>query len=84
MKQPLKGFDVNRYTLEEPSGDAVSDEAAWKNSVDVARLQLEYQKEKYVIGGEMKGRLENLLLLEKFGSNAWRIHNDDLEGMIEL
>ncbi|KNB41903.1 pre-mRNA-splicing factor SPF27-like protein [Blastocystis sp. subtype 4] len=46
MKQPLKGFDVNRYTLEEPSGDAVSDEAAWKNSVDVARLQLEYQKEK--------------------------------------
>ena len=32
----------------------------------------------------MKGRLENLQLLEKFGSNAWRIHNDDLEGMIEL
>ena len=29
MKQPLKGFDVNRYTLEEPSGDPVSDEAAW-------------------------------------------------------
>ena len=84
MKQPLKGFDVNRYTLEEPSGDAVSDEAAWKNSVDVTRLQLEYQKEKCVIGDEMKGRLENLQLLEKFGSNAWRIHNDDLEGMIEL
>lgn len=31
----------------------------------------------------MKGRLENLLLLEKFGSNAWRIHNDDVEGMID-
>lgn len=30
------------------------------------------------------GRLENLLLLERFGSNAWRIHNDDLEGMTEM
>lgn len=46
MKQPLQGFDVNRYTLEEPSGDAANDAASWKKSVEVARLQLEYQKEK--------------------------------------
>ena len=44
----MDGFDVNKYTLEEPSGEAVLDPEAWEKSIKVARMQLEYQKEKFV------------------------------------
>lgn len=47
-KKSLDGFDVNKYTLEEPSGEAILDPEAWEKSIKVARMQLEYQKEKFV------------------------------------
>lgn len=43
----MNGFDINKYTLEEPSGENMLNQAAWKKAIDVSRMQLEYQKEKY-------------------------------------
>ena len=47
QKKPLNGFDINKYTLEEPSGENMLNEAAWRKTIDISRMQLEYQKEKY-------------------------------------
>ena len=80
----MNGFDVNKYTLEEPSGEDILNEEAWQKTIDVSRMQLEYQKEKCVKNEiELKNRLENLMLLEKFGSNAWRMNNDRLDAIAE-
>ena len=46
-------------------------------------MQLEYQKEKSYLSLVFSSRMENLLLLEKFGSNAWRKHNDGLDAIAE-
>ncbi|CBK21550.2 uncharacterized protein [Blastocystis hominis] len=73
-KKPLAGFDVTKYTLEEPSDASGLDAASWEKSIKIAQMQLEYQKEKL---------MENLQLLEKFGSNAWRKHNDGLDAIAE-
>ncbi|KAK8830536.1 hypothetical protein WA577_004268 [Blastocystis sp. JDR] len=72
-KKPLQGFDVNKYTLEEPSGDIALSEEAWKKSIEAAKIQLEYQKDK----------MENLQLLEQFGSNAYRMQNDCIDASNE-
>ena len=45
-QKPLSGFDVNRYTVEEPSGEAVDDVSAWKKTIETAQMQLEYQRDK--------------------------------------
>ena len=79
----LTGFDVNKYTLVEPSGENILDEEQWKNSIDISRMQLEYQKEKSVLVVFFTNRFDNLLLLEKFGSNAWRMSNDSLDATID-
>ena len=44
----MNGFDINKYTLEEPSGEDILNEEAWQKTIDVSRMQLEYQKEKCV------------------------------------
>ena len=79
----LTGFDVNKYTLIEPSGENILNEEQWKNSIDISRMQLEYQKEKSFSGEPFTNRFDNLLLLEKFGSNAWRMSNDSLDATID-
>lgn len=37
---------MNKYTLEEPSGEMALSEEAWKKSIEAAKIQLEYQKDK--------------------------------------
>ena len=44
-----------------------------KVAVDNAKAQLEYQH----------NRLVNLELMKQFGSNAWRISNFQLEGLVQ-
>lgn len=39
---------MNRYTVEEPSGEAASDVSAWKKMIETAHMQLEYQRDKWV------------------------------------
>lgn len=72
-----------KYTLEEPSDASGVDAVSWEKSIKIAEMQLEYQKEKSYLSLVFSSRMENLLLLEKFGSNAWRKHNDGLDAIAE-
>lgn len=74
---------MTKYTLEEPSDASGLDAASWEKSIRIAEMQLEYQKEKSFLCMALIARMENLQLLEKFGSNAWRKHNDGLDAIVE-
>ncbi|KAG0229689.1 hypothetical protein BGW42_001396 [Actinomortierella wolfii] len=88
--KPMDPLDLTRYQLQPPSSTAPSDTTAsssipdaisgvseelpegretWKAAVANANAQLEHQQQ----------RLVNLELLQKYGANAWNIHNYQLE-----
>ncbi|PVV04214.1 hypothetical protein BB560_001296 [Smittium megazygosporum] len=70
---PMKKFDTERYKLNQPEGDLAGDTEEWINSINNARSQLEHQQ----------NRIENLELLNKYGANAWKIHNSRLESILD-
>ncbi|KAK8798749.1 hypothetical protein WA158_007833 [Blastocystis sp. Blastoise] len=67
--KPMAPLDISRYKVSPPSSEEQNDPESWRGSVENAQAQLEQQKSKII----------NLQLLEKFGKNAWRRHNDELE-----
>lgn len=69
QEQPLPPMDATRLRLDPPPLTRRNDPAAWKAALDNAHCQLEHQY----------NRLLNLELLLKFGPNAWRAHNDQLD-----
>ncbi|KAI8138923.1 Pre-mRNA-splicing factor SPF27 [Fennellomyces sp. T-0311] len=71
-KQPLNALDFSRYELKAPEDDD-ADEEAWKSAVDNSKAQLESQTDS----------MFNLELLAKFGPNAWRVHNYQLEAELK-
>ncbi|CAG8538418.1 15020_t:CDS:2 [Acaulospora colombiana] len=60
-------MDTSRYKLSEP--DNKEDVESWSKAVDNSKSQLQHQDL----------RLFNLELLQKYGANAWRLHNFQLE-----
>ncbi|KAL4206180.1 breast carcinoma amplified sequence 2 [Rhizopus microsporus] len=66
-KQVLDVLDTERYELKGPSNE--EDIEAWKAAVNNTKSQLESQA----------GSMFNLELLSKYGANAWRVHNYQLE-----
>ncbi|KAJ1919500.1 hypothetical protein H4219_001971 [Mycoemilia scoparia] len=72
-KKPIEKFDISRYKLEPPPKDKEDDVQEWISAASNAASQLEHQ---YL-------RMVNLELLQQFGANAWRIHNFDLERILE-
>ncbi|CAO0802707.1 unnamed protein product [Mucor circinelloides] len=66
-KQPLNALDTKRYELQGPEDE--NDVQGWKAAVDNTKSQLESQA----------GSMFNLELLQKYGANAWRVHNYQLE-----
>ncbi|KAI9338085.1 Pre-mRNA-splicing factor SPF27 [Zopfochytrium polystomum] len=75
QKTPGAGIDTSKYRLEPPksTGDPAADLAAWESAVSNAHAQLEHQH----------SRLINLELIKKYGGNAWRVHNYQLESLVE-
>ncbi|KAL0082367.1 Pre-mRNA-splicing factor SPF27 [Phycomyces blakesleeanus] len=71
-KQPLSALDTSRYELQGPTEDKDSVEE-WKSAVDNTKAQLESQA----------GSMFNLELLQKYGANAWRVHNFQLEAYLK-
>ncbi|KAI8973699.1 Pre-mRNA-splicing factor SPF27 [Mycotypha africana] len=72
-KQPLDALDTKRYELKGPEEDEDKESVeTWKAAVDNAKSQLESQA----------GSMFNLELLSKYGANAWRVHNYQLETSI--
>lgn len=61
--KPGQSLDTIRYTLPAPPAKAPLE--AWKKALDNAASQLEHQSL----------RLSNLELMNKYGSNAWRVSN---------
>ena len=59
-------IDTNRFRLEAPSTSSLE---SWTSAIDNAQAQLEHQQ----------NRMINLELVNKFGSNSWKIHNYQLE-----
>lgn len=68
---PGTGLDVQRYSLPAPPSNAPLE--SWKKALDNAGSQLEHQQL----------RLSNLELMQKYGSNAWRVANFLVEKEIE-
>lgn len=61
-------IDISRFKLQEPKEDK-----DWSSAVNNAMAQLDYQE----------NRFTNLDLLNKYGSNAWKIHNFQMEQLIK-
>ncbi|KAG1141844.1 hypothetical protein G6F61_002921 [Rhizopus arrhizus] len=71
QKKVLNALDTERYELKGPSDE--DDVEAWKAAVNNTKSQLESQA----------GSMFNLELLSKYGANAWRVHNYQLETYLE-
>ncbi|GAA5803807.1 hypothetical protein HPULCUR_009292 [Helicostylum pulchrum] len=67
QKQGLDALDTERYELKGPADE--NDIDGWKAAVNNTKSQLESQA----------GSMFNLELLQKYGANAWRVHNYQLE-----
>ncbi|KAJ3482068.1 hypothetical protein NLI96_g7232 [Meripilus lineatus] len=67
-RQPLPPLDTSRYQLPGPTAVPATEED-WKLALENAHSQLEHQRL----------RLANVALLQNYGSNAWRVHNYQLE-----
>ncbi|RKP08272.1 Pre-mRNA-splicing factor SPF27 [Thamnocephalis sphaerospora] len=69
--EKLNALDLTRYrvpTVPEDGSGASAEE--WQKLRQVTELQLQYQHQ----------RVCNLELLQKYGANAWRMHNFQVEG----
>jgi pre-mRNA-splicing factor SPF27 len=71
-QQPLAGIDTVRFQLPPPK-QGNNDYSAWRKAADNAYSQLEHQY----------NRLLNLELGVKYAPNAWRVHNEQLGGLVK-
>ena len=72
-RQPMEMLSMKRYELPTPAAGQKNDITAWNDSVENSLAQLEH----------MSTRIENLELLEKYGANGWKTHNELLSKMVE-
>ncbi|CAL8278778.1 unnamed protein product [Boreogadus saida] len=72
-RQPLELLSMKRYELPAPTAGQKNDITAWQESVNNSMAQLEHQAV----------RIENLELMSQYGTNAWKLYNDNLAFMIE-
>lgn len=72
-RQPMEMISMKRYELPGPAAGQKNDITAWNECVDNSLAQLEH----------MGARIENLELLEKYGANAWKTHNDMISKLVE-
>ena len=67
----MAAMDTARYSMPPPAGGERAAASAWASAVENGQSQLEHQQL----------RLENLELLQKYGSSSWRTYNGYLESI---
>ncbi|RYR64684.1 hypothetical protein Ahy_A03g010749 [Arachis hypogaea] len=67
--RPPVALDRSRYEFEVPAANKRNDETAWKQALQRSQRLLQYQNI----------RMENVDLLLKYGTDAWKQHNNRLE-----
>lgn len=72
-RQPMETLSMKRYELPQPGAAQKNDVGAWLECVNNSVAQLEHQS----------GRIINLELLSQYGSNEWKIHNEQLSRMLD-
>jgi len=84
---PFPSLDTLRYQLPAPASTPATDEE-WQAALKNAQAQLEHQRIRHVPFSVVLHRTPfitsefsqtNLTLLQKYGANAWRLHNYLLE-----
>ncbi|KAF6714544.1 Pre-mRNA-splicing factor SPF27 [Oryzias melastigma] len=73
-RQPMDLLSMKRYELPAPTSGQKNDITAWQECVNNSMAQLEHQAI----------RIENLELMSHYGTNAWKVYNDNLAFMIEM
>ncbi|XP_058859486.1 pre-mRNA-splicing factor SPF27 [Acipenser ruthenus] len=73
-RQPMELLGMKRYELPAPSSGQKNDITAWQDCVNNSMAQLEHQAV----------RIENLELMSQYGSNSWKLYNENLMHLIEL
>uniref|UniRef100_H2L3M9 Pre-mRNA-splicing factor SPF27 n=1 Tax=Oryzias latipes TaxID=8090 RepID=H2L3M9_ORYLA len=73
-RQPMDLLSMKRYELPAPTSGQKNDITAWQECVNNSMAQLEHQAI----------RIENLELMSHYGTNAWKVYNDNLAFLIEL
>uniref|UniRef100_A0A8C6P9L6 Pre-mRNA-splicing factor SPF27 n=1 Tax=Nothobranchius furzeri TaxID=105023 RepID=A0A8C6P9L6_NOTFU len=63
-----------QYELPAPTSGQKNDITAWQECVNNSMAQLEHQAV----------RIENLELMSQYGTNAWKVYNDNLAFLIEM
>ncbi|KAI9289337.1 Pre-mRNA-splicing factor SPF27 [Umbelopsis sp. AD052] len=66
-------LDLSRYDVAPPAAKDKKSVEAWESAIDNSKAQLEAQTL----------RLFNLELLQKYGANAWKVHNFQLEAYLK-
>ena len=93
--KPMRQLDTDRYSIQDPPASQQGDIASWQKAVNNSTTQLEHQSNRWVSFeifwlGRWKNlffffvRILNLELLQKFGGNAWRYHNFEVEGYVKM
>lgn len=73
-RQPMELLSMRRYELPTPPSGQKNDVTAWEECVKNSQAQLQHQEV----------RIENLELMLEHGCNAWRVHNDHIQGMLNI
>uniref|UniRef100_A0A1A8H6I4 Pre-mRNA-splicing factor SPF27 n=1 Tax=Nothobranchius korthausae TaxID=1143690 RepID=A0A1A8H6I4_9TELE len=73
-RSPMDLLSMKRYELPAPTSGQKNDITAWQECVNNSMAQLEHQAV----------RIENLELMSQYGTNAWKVYNDNLAFLIEM
>lgn len=71
-KPPASGVDLTRYEPKQLTGSRAHDPGAWKTAAQQACCHLQH----------LDGRRLNLELMQQFGANSWKVHNQHLEAFL--
>ncbi|XP_062505083.1 pre-mRNA-splicing factor SPF27-like [Corticium candelabrum] len=70
---PMELLSMKRYELPPPPAGQKNDLKAWADSINNSSAQLQHQAT----------RIMNLEVMARFGANAYRVHNEFLQRMVE-